>query len=374
MNASVQFGQSLRAARERRGLSVEQLSQATTIPVADIESIEAGAVSSLPRAMYRRAEVRAYAEAVGLDPQQALTELRNTVEDTGSAPIGAPTAPTQSAPATNGALRRPASERPRLRLVAPTVAAGRGRDARMSDTRRAGRAAVVLLIGCGVLLMNRDGGSPPPTDDVVNEATMIPAVKPQTVIDEAVRIAEPAVAAPTLRRVLYEPRIAANGQRGPGDARLDGGVLVVRSTPPGARVTVNGVGWGETPVAIRYLPMGLLRVRVAKPEYRVQERTVLLTYEQPSTLLRLSLPQVRRQPRPTVTAGGDVLVITSVPAGARVTVNGIGWGTTPLSIPHLPAGTQRVRLVKEQFRSEERLVHVGGEQPGRLDVTLKPQS
>jgi hypothetical protein len=374
MNASAQFGQSLRAARERCGLSVEQLSQATTIPVADIESIEAGAVSSLPRAMYRRAEVRAYAEAVGLDPHQALEDLRDAVEDMGSAPIGAPASPVRSTPGGDTAPRVSSSDRPRLRLVAPAVAAGRSRDARMSDTRRAGRAAVVLLIGCGVLLMNRDGASPPPTDDVVSEATMIPAVKPQSVIDEAVRIAEPTVAAPTLRRVLYEPRIAANGQRGAGDARLDGGVLVVRSTPSGARVTVNGVGWGETPVAIRYLPMGLLRVRVAKPDYRTQERTVLLTYEQPSTMLRLSLPQLRRQLPAPVTAGGDALVITSVPAGARVTVNGIGWGTTPLSIPHLPAGTQRVRLVKEQFRSEERLVHVGGENKGRLDVTLKPQS
>ncbi len=403
MSASVLFGQSLRAARERRGLTVEQLSRETTIPVADIEALESGAVGSLPRAMYRRAEVRAYAEAVGVDPWSALAELQSaattrlasidapaSVESPSIPPPVASDSPPSAVPSVlptpiaapppgpvvepdNVVPPSPARERAHLRLVAPVVAARHVTGAKASDATRAGRAVIVLLIGCGVLLMNRDEVTPPATPDVVSQAAVVP-VSPQAVIDEVERIVEPIASAPSLRRVFYEPRIAANGHSWPRDGRLDGGVLVVHSTPPGARVTVNGVGWGETPIAIRYLPMGLLRVRVAKPDYRGQERTVLLTHEQPATTLRLSLPQLRRRAPAAPAVAKDMLVITSVPAGARVTVNGIGWGTTPLSIPHLPAGTQRVRLVKEQFRSEERVVHVGAEQQGRLDVTMKPQS
>ena len=49
------------------------------------------------------------------------------------------------------------------------------------------------------------------------------------------------------------------------------------------------------------------------------------------------------------------MVITE-PQGARVTINGVGYGTTPLTIRHLPPGTKRVRVTKAGYDSEERLV------------------
>jgi hypothetical protein len=203
----------------------------------------------------------------------------------------------------------------------------------------------------------------------------VPAMDAATLIDEAVRIAEPPVPTPDLRRALYEPRMTVNGQRQPRNGRLDEGVLVVHSTPRGARVTVNGVGWGETPVAIRYLPLGELRVRVGKADYRVLERVVRLTTEQPGTTLRVALQQLpRRRPPAAVATTAGALVITSIPEGARVTVNGVGWGTTPVSIPHLPPGVQRVRLVKDHFVSEERAVTVNEGDTGRVALTLKPVS
>jgi hypothetical protein len=50
------------------------------------------------------------------------------------------------------------------------------------------------------------------------------------------------------------------------------------------------------------------------------------------------------------------LVVTSEPAGARVTVNGIGWGVTPIAIRHLPPGDKRVRVSKEGYRAAERVL------------------
>jgi hypothetical protein len=40
---------------------------------------------------------------------------------------------------------------------------------------------------------------------------------------------------------------------------------------------VDGIGWGNAPVAIRYLPAGTKRIRVSKEGYATEERVVSLT-------------------------------------------------------------------------------------------------
>jgi hypothetical protein len=40
--------------------------------------------------------------------------------------------------------------------------------------------------------------------------------------------------------------------------------LIVSTQPEGARVTVNGIGWGTAPVTIRYRPGGHKRIRVTR--------------------------------------------------------------------------------------------------------------
>jgi hypothetical protein len=60
-----------------------------------------------------------------------------------------------------------------------------------------------------------------------------------------------------------------------------------------------------------------------------------------------------------VAAGPAELVVNSDPQGARVTVDGIGWGTTPVTIRYLPAGDKRIRVTLDGYVTEERAVHVG---------------
>jgi hypothetical protein len=146
------------------------------------------------------------------------------------------------------------------------------------NTARFARALLVLAIGCGALLWQQTDEPPAATATPTAMAAiqMVDAVS-ETIIPAALPAPEP-----TITPVVFDPRIAVNGKRWRRDARLDQGVLVVHSTPRGARVTVNGVGWGQTPIAIRYLPEGHVRVRVAKDRFRSAERIVTVRDGQPS--------------------------------------------------------------------------------------------
>ena len=62
-------GAALRNARERRSLSLDQLSRATKIRVANLRAIENNEVDKLPGGIFTRGLLRAYAREVGLDPE-----------------------------------------------------------------------------------------------------------------------------------------------------------------------------------------------------------------------------------------------------------------------------------------------------------------
>ena len=73
------FGDFLRSARERRGLTIQQIAHETKIPRRLLESLEHGDLGAIPSGMYQRAEIRAYAKAVGLDQALALSELERAL-------------------------------------------------------------------------------------------------------------------------------------------------------------------------------------------------------------------------------------------------------------------------------------------------------
>ena len=68
-------GTHLKEARERRGLTLRQVSASTRIPVSALEALEAGLVSKLPGGIFSRAFVRAYAGEVGMDPEEAVRDF-----------------------------------------------------------------------------------------------------------------------------------------------------------------------------------------------------------------------------------------------------------------------------------------------------------
>ena len=74
----------------------------------------------------------------------------------------------------------------------------------------------------------------------------------------------------------------------------------------------------------------------------------------------------------TVASGADDgLVVTSDPPGARVVLDGIGRGTTPLTIRFLPSGDRTLRVIKDGYISEERRIHVVNGRATEISLTLQ---
>jgi hypothetical protein len=71
----MQVTERLRHAREAHGLDLDALARRTRLRVHLLAAVDEGRWDDLPRGVYARAVVRAYAEAVGLDPRAAVTEV-----------------------------------------------------------------------------------------------------------------------------------------------------------------------------------------------------------------------------------------------------------------------------------------------------------
>jgi transcriptional regulator with XRE-family HTH domain len=69
------FGARLRRERERRGIALASIADRTKIAPTLLASLERGDVSRWPGGIYRRSFIRAYAEAVGLDPDEIAREF-----------------------------------------------------------------------------------------------------------------------------------------------------------------------------------------------------------------------------------------------------------------------------------------------------------
>jgi len=167
------------------------------------------------------------------------------------------------------------------------------------------------------------------------------------------------------------------------------GRIAVRSTPSGARVSLDGREVGATPVTVRDLAPGLHVVRIAHQGYVTAERRVRIRTAQPAQSIEVVLAEARpaRQaaPRPTApdrtsgvppgapNAKAGSLMVDSRPAGARVFVDGRMVGTTPLLLDSVPAGEHAVRLEMAGFAPWSSAATVTGGERTRVSGSLEPR-
>ncbi len=72
------LGSTLRQERERRAMSVSELSRVTRIPVLSLEAIESDRFDELPGEVFVRGFLKAYAQAVGLVPADVLARYTSS--------------------------------------------------------------------------------------------------------------------------------------------------------------------------------------------------------------------------------------------------------------------------------------------------------
>ena len=317
------FGDYLRQARERTHLTVQQIAAETRISPKFLNALEEGNVKSLPSGMYRRAMLRAYAESVGLDRDAALEQFERTFEPGAGPGAGAAAAETGT---------------PRLHAEAPgpqkaelaAFPARRTRERRRRDTLIL-LAIVVLAATAVVGLVTGDANqgsaafAPLPDEPApvrANAESVSPqpaaAAQPDPIplaraVAGAARPAGTAPPRPATERAaepISRPDLPAGATAAtpvletpvPADtagpvatppapvvARATEGQLDIITEPAGARVTVNGTGWGVTPVTVRHLPFGSKQVRITLGGYASQQRTIVLGPDRPGATLRVTL-------------------------------------------------------------------------------------
>lgn len=85
------IGERLRTAREKKGISLEDVARQTRIPIRHLQHIEQGEWDSLPAPTYSVGFARSYATAIGLDGPAIGAELREQLglRGSGQAPVPA---------------------------------------------------------------------------------------------------------------------------------------------------------------------------------------------------------------------------------------------------------------------------------------------
>ena len=151
-------------------------------------------------------------------------------------------------------------------------------------------------------------------------------------------------------------------------APLFAGRVLVRSTPSGARVFVDGHGGGETPTTVRDLARGSHQVRLVRDGYTTVERRVVITAAEPSQTLVVSMAKT---PPPAPPKTEAPLVIESKPSGASVFLDGRQVGTTPLTFPLVQIGTHSVRITLDGYRPWTSPVQVSATETNRVTASLE---
>lgn len=108
------FGDRMRRARERRGVTLEAIAQATKVPASLFAGLERGDCARWPAGVYSRAYVRAYAEAIGVDADEAVDDFGAAFSET-AFPESVPGTPPRRIRAAVGAFRLTMDDQPEVR-------------------------------------------------------------------------------------------------------------------------------------------------------------------------------------------------------------------------------------------------------------------
>ena len=174
-------------------------------------------------------------------------------------------------------------------------------------------------------------------------------------------------------KALKSASIAATVERQRAVPVVESGRLLVRSTPAGAGVLVDGQTRGVTPLDLRELPLGAHTIEVSHPNHETRQRRVTLSERRPARsvdfeLRAMSAPE--HATAPTNSTGS--LQVASRPAGAQVFVDDNLIGTTPLLLSDVAAGPRSLRIELSGYKTWMRSILIEPSARSRVSASLEP--
>jgi len=154
---------------------------------------------------------------------------------------------------------------------------------------------------------------------------------------------------------------------------VESGRLLVRSTPAGAGVLVDGQSRGVTPLALRELAFGAHTIEVSHPGHDTRQQRVTLSERRRARSVDFRL-RPTSVPVPTTGATNSTgsLQVTSRPSGAQVFVDDNLIGTTPFLLSNVEAGSRRVRIELPGYKVWTTSVQLEPSARFRVSATLEP--
>jgi Protein kinase domain/PEGA domain len=224
--------------------------------------------------------------------------------------------------------------------------------------------AVGIVIGyqIGRHAVGATAGSPPPLTSASAQTDVPVPLEPVVPAEPPSRAQPPATesTAPSAPRAAHA---AASGR------------IVVRSTPSGALVIVDGRPRGETPLTVTDLALGRHTIDVARSGFVPHRDTTMLTAGDPSRTLAIQLeaglPMPGGQQEAVANATAGSMFIDSHPQAARVMIDGRFAGMTPLRVPEVRAGNHVVRIERTGFGPFSRTVEIQPGQQVRVTAALE---
>jgi cytoskeletal protein RodZ len=280
--ASAALGDLLRGTRERRGLSLEQIARETKIPTRYLAALEHGDLAALPGGTYTRGEVIAFATAVGLDKRLALEHLDRSLH-----PVRLPAAAaSEDDPPGRGASTNHSIAS--IAAIAAIAIAMTAWAAREFNARKQQQQPVVVEHA-----PSSSTGSPPAADIKPADRVQPAAALPRPSSPSSASVSSGTVSRTSQRDAALPQSASALAAAVAADSTRDGRApaaddessaaapvpatarrLTIVTDPPGARVTVDGIGRGSTPVTINNVLPGTKQIRVTLSGYASVERTV----------------------------------------------------------------------------------------------------
>jgi PEGA domain len=154
---------------------------------------------------------------------------------------------------------------------------------------------------------------------------------------------------------------------------VEAGRLVVRSTPAGAGVMVDGQSRGVTPLTLRELAFGAHTIEVSHPGHDTRRQRVTLSERRPARSVSLTLrPTTAPAATTAATNTTGSLQVASFPSGAQVFLDDSLIGTTPFLLSNVEAGSKHLRFELSGYQSWTTSVQIEPSARSRVLASLEP--